>query len=123
VDRISSIASSSACRVAYALKDLNEVILPSTQDPHVSKLIGAIPCFSDDFVVANEHAAHGYFTSCQGFFPLKNRYSIKVLKTSCGAYHAESNAHPFLVIFHGASIKSGQFSAKSLRILQATILM
>lgn len=110
------MASSSACREAWARQGGNEAVSEPTSKAatHISELVGPVACLCDGFVVPHEHAANRDLPCCECLFCLGG-CSANLDKIDLGAYHGHRHTHPLEIgcISHhqaGARLKAGDVS-------------
>ena len=77
--RISSMASSSACRVAYAWGPSATRVEVGSERAYITQFVGPVTCTSDDSSIPYENAAHGHFRSRQSLFCLTQWLSLAAL--------------------------------------------
>lgn len=77
--RISSMASSSACRVAYAWGPSATRVEVGSERAYITQLVGPVTCTSDDSSIPYENAAHGHFRSRQSLLCLMQWLSLAAM--------------------------------------------
>lgn len=99
---ISSMASSSACRVAWA-QDMKGISLDrkARAGTYVAQLIGSVPCLCNYPSIPDEHTSYWNFTCSERFLGLQKRvlrvaYLTKNIEVV--SYHIHRHPHPVQMI-------------------------